>query len=226
MTGERGLEWVPMNAIILSTNLGRPQPDPGGARRQSGIDKRPVDSLEVFAPGPNYGDGSGVVGDTVGDVKHHGGAQKAVYAFSREQLDYWQERLGREFLPGSFGENLTTEGIDLSALLINQRVRVGTAELEVSTSRQPCRTFGAWIREAGWLKAFIGHGHCGAYFRVATPGVIRAGDPIELVGRPDHDVDMFTLFAANTGDKQAARRVVEARCMPEMYRGRFEAMLR
>ena len=103
------------DASILSTNIAIPQPDPAGADRRSGITKVPADHLDVFAPGPSYGDGSGVEGDFVGDSEHHGGAQKAVYAFSREQLDYWQAELGRPLGPGAFGENLTTRGIDVDA---------------------------------------------------------------------------------------------------------------
>ena len=49
-------------ARVISVNVAAPRPDPGGADRVSGIDKRPVPHIDVFAPGPNYGDGSGVVG--------------------------------------------------------------------------------------------------------------------------------------------------------------------
>ena len=67
----------------------------------------PADGIEVFAPGPSYGDGSGVQGDLIGDSAHHGGAQKAVYAFAREQLDHWERVLARPLADGMFGENLT-----------------------------------------------------------------------------------------------------------------------
>src|SRR5699024_300292 len=99
-----------MPARVRSTNVGVPRPD-GDTGRTTGIDKRPVPSLEVFRPGPRYGDGSGVVGDYVGDSRHHGGAHKAVYAFSREELDRWEGELGRGLPDGIFGENLTTEGL-------------------------------------------------------------------------------------------------------------------
>lgn len=139
---------VPSAARVISVNVAAPRPDPGGADRVSGIDKRPAPHIDVFAPGPDYGDGSGVDGDVIGDSKHHGGAHKAVYAFAREELDFWWGELEREAMPGdggfadgAFGENLTTVGVDLEALRINQRVRIGTAELEVSVVRQPCRTF-------------------------------------------------------------------------------------
>ncbi|AGF73765.1 hypothetical protein A605_13845 [Corynebacterium halotolerans YIM 70093 = DSM 44683] len=210
-----------VTAFVLSTNLAHPRTDPGGADRVSGIDKRPAPSLEVFAPGPSYGDGPGVVGDTVGDSAHHGGAQKAVYAFAREELDHWERELGRTLPNGSFGENLTTRGVDLSRLLINQRIRIGTAELEVSVSRTPCRTFAGWLDEAGWVKRFSARERTGAYFRVVVPGTITAGDELVLVDAPGHDVDMLTVFRGALGDKEAARRIVEARCLPQMYHERM-----
>lgn len=239
-------------ARVISVNVAAPRPDPGGADRVSGIDKRPVPHIDVFAPGPNYGDGSGVVGDVIGDVKHHGGAQKAVYAFAREELDFWWAELGREagprgahegcaheggdladgesgadgaFAPGTFGENLTTVGLDLAALKINQRVRIGAAELEVSVVRQPCRTFAGWLDERGWVKKFSARGRCGSYFRVAVPGRITAGDAIHLLGDPDHDVTMEVAFRAAQGDKDAAARVVAAECMPPMYHERMVALI-
>ena len=193
-----------MLPYVLSTNLAVPRPDPGGADRVSDIDKHPVPFLEMCTPGPFYGDGPGVVGDTVGDTKHHGGAQKAVYAFAREELDHWEEHPGHGLLAGYFGENRTTSGIDLSTLLINQRERVGTAELEVSVVRQPCRTFAGWLGEKGWVRTFSGLGRCGTHFRVVVPGRITA----------DHDIDMLTAFRGARGDKEAA-------CLPPMHHERM-----
>lgn len=214
-----------MMARVRSTNLARPKPDPG-TPRMTGIDKHPVGSIEVFAPGPNYGDGSGVVGDLIGDTAHHGGAHKAVYAFSREQLDAWEADLGRGLSDGTFGENLTTEGIDLEALLINQRVRIGEEVLlEVSLSRQPCATFQRHLGEKAWVRRFTLQGRCGAYFRVIGPGVIRAGDPIEVLAPPDHDIDLVTLFAAEMGDRDAAARVVAADVLPPLWHGRLRQRL-
>lgn len=122
---------------VISTNVAVRRPDPSGRHEFSGIDKKPQDFIDLAAPGPHYSDGSGVRGDIIGDTQHHGGNDKAVYAYSREELDYWQSELSRPLASGGFGENLTTQGIDLSALLINQRVCIGTAVLEVSVPRQP-----------------------------------------------------------------------------------------
>jgi MOSC domain-containing protein YiiM len=215
-----------MSARVRSVNLARPKAEPGGKGYRTGIDKRPVERIEVFAPGPRYGDGPGVVGDHVGDVQHHGGEHKAVYAFAREELDWWEVELQRGLSDGTFGENLTTEGIDLEGLRLGQRVRVGDdVVLEVSVPRQPCATFAGHLGERGWVRRFTEHGRCGAYFRVVVAGVVPAGAELELLDPPDHEVDMRTAFAAAMGDDEAARQVVGARCLPVMYHERLERRL-
>lgn len=210
---------------MISTNIAVTRPDPGGKARVSGIDKRPEAYIDVSAPGPNYGDGSSVDGDVIGSTEHHGGAQKAVYAYAREELDWWGDALGRTFLNGYFGENLTTSNIDLEHLLVNQRVRVGTAVLDVSIVRQPCRTFASWLGESGWVKRFSHRGRCGTYFRVVTPGRIAPGDTFEFLEKPAHDIDILTAFRAAQGDKVAARRVVEAGCLPALYHERLVTLI-
>ena len=99
-------------AHLVSVNLGRPRPNPYKPVKTTGIAKVPADgAVQVRDPGPKRtGLGSGLVGDFIGDGKHHGGHDQAVYAFQREDLDRWAGRLGRELPNGFFGENLTTSG--------------------------------------------------------------------------------------------------------------------
>lgn len=211
-------------ASVLSTNLGTKMPNPTG-RGATGINKQSVGSLDVFAPAPGYGNGSGVIGDFVGDTKHHGGADKAVYAFAREELDYWSERLGRPLGNGQFGENLTTSGIVWAQVLVNQRLAVGSAVLEVSVPRQPCRTFADWLGQKGWVKTFTERQDAGAYLRVIEPGTITAGDTITFLPAPDHEVTMGQAFAAAMGDRAAMQAVVETGYYPPFYHDRLLAKL-
>jgi MOSC domain-containing protein YiiM len=201
-----------MSARVLSLNVGRAEPNPAKQVGVTGIGKTPVESAVLRSPGPKRGGlGSGLVGDFIGDVRHHGGDQQAVYAFAREELDWWGERLGRPLADGLFGENLTTTGLDVDAALLGERWAVGQeVVLEVCGPRIPCATFQARMGETGWVRRFTEVGRSGAYLSVVTGGTIRSGDPVEVVSRPDHGVDVVAAFRAFTGDLDAARRVLDA----------------
>lgn len=205
--------WVPK---VLSVNLARPRanPDPRAQSRQTGIDKVAAgDAVLVRAPGPMRGGlGSGLEGDTIGNQKLHGGDDQAVYAYAREDLDAWEAQLERTLTDGIFGENLTTQGVDLTETLIGERWRVGSdgLVLEVSAPRTPCRTFSAFLNLGQWIKTFTEAGKPGAYFRVITSGIVRAGDSIEVDYRPDHDVTIGLVFRAKMTEPELLPRLLVA----------------
>lgn len=187
---------------MLSVNVARARsnPDPRAQSKVTGIDKVPVsESVEVRAPGPMRGGlGSGLVGDTIGNQKLHGGDDQAVYVYAREDLDAWETRLQRRLTNGMFGENLTTVGIDVTHARIGERWRIGTGGLllEVSSPRTPCRTFSAFLEVSHWIKTFTQAEEPGAYLRVISPGPVRAGDAITVEYRPDHAVTSQLVFRA------------------------------
>ncbi len=195
-------------------NLGHPKAVPytDNPEGVTGIDKQPVrEPVRVSAPGPKGIGGSGLAGDAVCKRQHHGGDDQAVYAVAREDLDDWERELGRALPHGSFGENLTTEGIDVSGALIGERWRVGSeVVLEVSSGRIPCVTFQGHMGEERWVKRFTQKGAPGAYLRVIQPGEIRAGDPVEIVHRPDHDVTVALVFRATTTERHLQPRLLVA----------------
>jgi MOSC domain-containing protein YiiM len=200
-------------AKVASGNLGRPKPNPHKEIGWTGIGKQPTDEpVEVRAPGSRItGLGSGLVGDFIGDRKHHGGDDQAVYAFQREDLDEWERRLGRELPNGFFGENLTTIGLDVNDARIGERWRVGEeVVLQVTAPRIPCSTFRGWMGKKGWAKIFTAAGRPGAYLRVIAPGAIRAGNSIEVIDRPDHDVTVNFMFRATTTERELLPRLLAA----------------
>ncbi|MFE7317061.1 MOSC domain-containing protein [Streptomyces sp. NPDC057555] len=202
-----------MNATLLTVNIGRATPSPyTSAEGGTGIDKRPVDGpVAVAAPGRRGVGGSGLAGDAVVDTRHHGGDDQAVYAYAREDLDDWQRRLDRELTNGSFGENLTTAGVDVTGARIGERWRVGPEVLlEVTSPRIPCRTFQGWLDESGWIKRFTRAAVPGAYFRVLEAGEIRAGDTVRIEHRPDHDITVALMFRALTTERALLPRLLEA----------------
>ncbi|OBK55591.1 MOSC domain-containing protein [Mycobacterium kubicae] len=210
---------------MLSVNLARfrENPDPRRKAKMTGIDKVPATgAVLVRPPGPMRGGlGSGLVGDSIGNQKLHGGDDQAVYAYAREDLDAWETQLGRTLTDGMFGENLTTSGIDVTNARIGERWRVGSdgVLLEVSAPRTPCRTFSAFLNLSQWIKTFTQAGKPGAYFRVLSPGTVQAGDPITVDYRPDHDVTIALVFRARMQEPELLPRLLVADALSAEMKG-------
>ena len=201
---------------ILSVNVGQPQLNPWKTMKLTGIDKRPVEGPVMVSRPRAKGMGLvGLAGDRVYDVLNHGGPDQALYAYAREDLDFWVAELGRPLPNGVFGENLTTQGIDVNDALIGERWRIGPdLILEASCPRIPCGTFQGWLAQAGWVKRFTLAARPGPYFRVIEPGEIQAGDQIEIVYRPDHDVTIALSFRALTIEPDLLPRLLVADALP------------
>jgi MOSC domain-containing protein YiiM len=205
---------------LLSVNIGHPRPNPWKQIKLTGIDKQPVDGPVMVTPARAKGLGMvGLAGDRVYDVLNHGGPDQAVYAYAREDLDFWEPELGRTLPNGVFGENLTTLGADVNGALIGERWRVGPdVILEASCPRIPCGTFQGRLARAGWIKQFTLAARPGSYFRVIEPGEIRAGDPIEIMHRPEHDVTVALSFRALTIEPELLPRLLVADALPRELR--------
>ena len=201
-----------MDVLTVNVGAAREVAHSGAPGNLSGIDKRPFDGpVAVAAPGPKGSAMSALSGDFVADTRHHGGDDQAVYAVAREDLDSWGRELGREFDNGSFGENLTTRGVRVNDARIGERWRLGDdLVLEVSAPRIPCRVFAEWLGERGWVKRFTERAEPGCYLRVVEPGAVRAGDPIEVLSRPGHEVSVSFAFRALTREPELLPRLLAA----------------
>jgi MOSC domain-containing protein YiiM len=160
---------------LVSVNVGRPHPYAWRGRTiSSGIWKHPVS-------GPVAVRGTNLVGDEQADLRAHGGPDKAIYAYSTEDYAWWSTQLGRALEPASFGENLTTAGLDLTSSLIGDRWQVGTALLEVAQPRTPCYKLGIRMDDDTFPDRFLEEGRTGAYLRIIHEGELAAGDPIVVI---------------------------------------------
>jgi MOSC domain-containing protein YiiM len=183
-------------------------PDPLGSVGRTAIDKRPVS-------GPVEVEYLGVVGDTNLDRADHGGRDQAVYAYASEDLAAWAQRLGRSLTAGTFGENLTTEGLDVTGAVIGERWVVDGAAggqdvvLQVTSPRIPCVTFQAWMDETHWVKRFTDAGAPGTYLRVLQEGRVAAGSAVHVVDRPGHGVTVGEVFRLAEADPERLRRLVD-----------------
>jgi MOSC domain-containing protein YiiM len=206
---------------VLSVNLAVPEASSAKSVGITGINKQPVDHpVAVRAPGPKTtGLHSGLIGDQIFDIDHHGGDDQAVYAYAREDYDWWQEQLGRTLPGGLFGENLTTSGIDVNGATIGERWRIGAdLVLEPTFGRIPCATFQAKMAEPHWLKTFTNENRPGAYLRVVTPGNVQSGDAIEITDRPAHGVTIELAFRAYMTEPELLPALLEIKDLPEDLR--------
>lgn len=197
---------------VVSVNVAAAPAATGAKSGRTGICKVPVDgAVRVAAPGPKGVGGSGLEGDTVCDRAHHGGDDQAVYAYAREDLDWWQARLGRVLADGMFGENLTSAGLDLNAVLVGERWRVGGGLLlEAACPRIPCEVFAQRMGEKQWVRRFTERGASGVYLRVVEPGVVRRGDRIVVEHRPAHAVSLGLFFRAVTTRRELLADLAQA----------------
>jgi MOSC domain-containing protein YiiM len=189
-------------ARVVSVNIGRGRDaDWAGRLKRTAIDKRPI-------PGPVAVGRLGLAGDEQIDKPDHGGDEQALYAYAREDLDWWVEQLGRELASGSFGENITTSGLDVTGALIGEVWLLGSAVVQVTSPRIPCAVFAGWLDERQWVKRFADAGRTGAYLRVLEEGQVSAGDPVEVIARPGTAVTIAESVRAYYGDADLMRQLL------------------
>jgi MOSC domain-containing protein YiiM len=152
-----------------------------------------------------------VDGDDQADRTVHGGEFQALYAYAKEDYDWWAGELGRDMPPGTFGENLTVEGLDLTGAKVGERWRIGSVLAEVSLPRIPCFKLAHKMEDPKFIKRFAQARRPGSYLRIIEEGEIGAGDEIELVDRPEHEVTIGLLNEAKLHDQSLAVKVIEAR---------------
>lgn len=157
-------------------------------------------------------------GDRQSDLSVHGGVNKAVYGYPSEHYEYWRSELPGEALPwGSFGENLTTQGLIESELCIGDELRIGTVLLRVTQPRVPCYKLGIRFQRNEILKTFLLSGYSGFYFCVVEEGEVAAGDPIEITQREPNRVsiaDINRLYIGRQSDPELLGRAVRVDALP------------
>jgi MOSC domain-containing protein YiiM len=177
-----------MGTLLALCRVEKLLPDAGSVG-VTAIDKQPVGEPLAVKP-------YGVYGDVQADRKNHGGLFQAVYAYAQEDADWWAGELGREIPPGLFGENLRTQGLEVSNAEIGERWRIGASlVLEVTSPRTPCATFQRYLGEPQWVRRFTQANRTGAYFRLVEKGSIAAGDEIEVIHQPGHGITVSRFFA-------------------------------
>lgn len=151
----------------------------------------------------------GLQGDEQADHSVHGGPEKAVYAYSLANYLPWRREYPQHaavLVPGAFGENLCIEGLHESEICVGDVHRIGTSRLQVCQPRQPCFKLALRFADKLMPKAMIRTGRAGWYYRVLDPGVIAAGDAVQLEDRPNPDfpfvrlVELISHSSATVGE--------------------------
>jgi MOSC domain-containing protein YiiM len=151
-----------------------------------------------------------VDGDRQADREVHGGVDKALYAYAGEDLDWWAGQLDRELGPGSFGENLTTRGLDVTGAVVGERWRAGGVLVEVSGPRAPCFKLGIRMGSQRFPRRFAVAGRPGAYLRILAEGGVAADDAVQVVHRPAHGLTVGEVARIYHHDQARAPRLLEA----------------
>lgn len=196
---------------LISVNVGTPQPvDTGKRTVLTAIWKHPVEG-RIAVRGVNLD------GDDQADRTVHGGPDKAVYAYAIEETRQWEAELGRELGPGAFGENLTTEGVDVSGAVLGERWRIGTTLLEVVQPRLPCFKLGLRMGDKRFVRRFGEASRPGAYLKVLEEGELGTGDEVLVEDVPDHGVTVRLVSDAVLVDRALAPQVLAApQLLPEL----------
>lgn len=179
-----------IRGTLLSVNVGKPRNVLWQEKTvYTGVYKDAV-------TGPRWAGRLNLDGDGQGDLKGHGGEQRAILVYQRESYDHWSAYLGRDDLrPGSFGENFTVAGLADDEVCIGDRYRIGEAEFEVSQPRVTCFRVGMRLGEPQMPALLVGHRRPGFYMRVITEGEVRPGDPIVRTRTGPHQLTVAEVDA-------------------------------
>jgi MOSC domain-containing protein YiiM len=158
--------------------------------------------------------GVNLLGDDQADRTVHGGPDKAVYAYAREDIDWWENELQHPVGVAPFGENLTVKGLPVSEAVIGEQWTVGSALLQVAQPRLPCFKLGVRMDDPRFLQRFAAAGRPGAYLRILRAGDIAAGDEIAVRDRPAHAVTSALVSRALLGERHLLPAALQAAELP------------
>jgi MOSC domain-containing protein YiiM len=205
---------------VISINVSLPRAvSIHGQEVETGIFKVPV-------TGPVVVRELNLEGDEQADLSVHGGSDKAVYLYSWDNILYWRKALSRDDLgPGSFGENLTVEGLGENDVAIGDEFEIGTARFRVTQPRMPCFKLALALETPSITKTFSESGRTGCYLRVLQEGVIQVGDPIyPLPSRESARVtiaDYVEMYRTSGATRDQIRKVLSLAALPEGGKNEF-----
>lgn len=192
---------------LVSINAGRKHTRVYGDKLQiTGIYKSPIQ-------GPVHITSLGITGDFIGSPKHHGGPDQAVYVYGGADYAWWQKKLGREMMPGMFGDNLTMGDLESAEFNVGDRLMLGEVILEVTAPRVPCSTLARRMGDPQFVTKFRDAERPGLYCRVIAEGMSEAGVDATIqrsAGEAVGIIEIFRDWYEEDKDESTLRRFLNA----------------
>ncbi len=193
---------------LLSIQTGLARPSIVASNKATAIFKEPVDGALITS--------EGVGDDVIVDLHNHGGPDQAVYIYTQNDYEFWEQELARSLPSGFFGENLTFSADDCvkaDQVRIGDRYTIGELVLEVTAPRIPCNILADHVGQAGYVDAFRDADRPGMYCRVLTPGSVKPGDSIAVEPAPEDNlglVEAYRLFYDRNASLGTVRQAMQS----------------
>ena len=189
-----------------------------GLMIETAIRKKVIPSVTVSKLGP--------IGDDVGNKKHHGGVDKALFFNGQKTLEKLTALLGLDYdylQDSRFGENFVVSELDEDSVCIGDQFQIGDVIVEVSQPRKPCNTLSQNTEVAETRKVTVEQGLVGWYVRVLQTGEIRTGDSLTLLKHPYPAMTVATVHRllsqpAKTLDKAVLTQALDCPALAEAYK--------
>lgn len=150
--------------------------------------------LKIPTPEPVKLTKLGLEGDVIVSKKHHGGPDQAVYVYGGADYQWWSEELGKEILPGTFGDNLTISNLESAEFNVGDYIHIGEVTLQVTAARIPCGTFATCMEDSQWVKKFRYAERPGLYCRVIKEGVVQQGDAVSIEKYTGETISILQMY--------------------------------
>jgi MOSC domain-containing protein YiiM len=212
-----------MNRIIIeSLNIGLPKKEIFyGNEIVTGMCKLPISAPLRLTK-------MGFEGDGVGDAKHHGGLDKAVCVYCTDHYPYWENVLAVRLPVSAFGENLSVRNLLEEDVCIGDIFVLGTAIVQTTQPRQPCKTLAARYGRVDMVKLIVESGRTGFYCRVLEEGVVDKDSPFFLKERDPYGITIAFANQIYHHDKNncvGIRKVLAVPTLSESWRRSFQELI-
>ncbi|MGO8946302.1 MAG: MOSC domain-containing protein [Ktedonobacterales bacterium] len=125
----------------------------------------------------------GIESDYQNDQQNHGGPDRALCVYTLEQIKRLQSE-GHPIVPGSVGENITLEGVELEELTPGTRLLLGAkVEIEFTSYAIPCKNISDSFSDGNFTRISekLHPGESRVYARVLRTGTIADGQPARIL---------------------------------------------